>query len=112
MRKHQIRTSIIFLFATLLSFTSGAAKEVSVPVQEMMDWSEQQFADAATLPLSFLYDGESSDTWLPACRLDVKTKQDKQGRIEEIRTYTDPQRKIEVRCEIVRYTDYPAIEQK
>ncbi len=110
MRKHQIRTSIIFLFATLLSFTSGAAKKVSVPVQEMMDWSEQQFADAATLPLSFLYDGESSDTWLPACRLDVKTKQDKQGRIEEIRTYTDPQRKIEVRCEIVRYTDYPAIE--
>ena len=110
MRKHQIRTSIIFLFATLLSFTSGAAKKVSVPVQEMMDWSEQQFADAATLPLSFLYDGESSDTWLPACRLDVKTKQDKQGRIEEIRTYTDPQRKIEVRCEIVHYTDYPAVE--
>ena len=56
MRKHQIRTSITFLFATLLSFTSGAAKEVSLPVQEMMDWSEQQFADAATLPLSFLYD--------------------------------------------------------
>ena len=110
MRKHKIRKSITFLFAALLSFTSGAAKEVSLPVQEMMDWSEQQFADAATLPLSFLYDGESSDTWLPACRLDVKTKQDKQGRIEEIRTYTDQQRKIEVRCEIVRYTDYPAVE--
>lgn len=40
MRKHKIRKSITFLFAALLSFTSGAAKEVSLPVQEMMDWSE------------------------------------------------------------------------
>lgn len=110
MRKHKIRGSISFLFAALLFCTSGTAKEVSVSVQEMMDWSERQFADAASLPLSFLYDGESSDTWLSACRIDVKTKQDKQGRIGEIRTYTDPQRKIEVRCEIVRYTDYPAVE--
>ena len=72
----------------------------SMDIKENFDAMEDQEVSCAGRIMAFRNMGKASF-------IDI---QDKQGRIEEIRTYTDPQRKIEVRCEIVRYTDYPAVE--
>ena len=73
-------------------------------------WTARHFDVAGSLPFSFVYDGVPSDRFLSGCRLKVSSKRLDDARVRETRLYTDPQSRIEVRCEIVRYDDYPAVE--
>ena len=73
-------------------------------------WTDKQFAQNNALPFSFIYDDTSSDKFLAECKMQVKTQETSKNRKQEIRTYTDPRSGLEIRCEMVRYADYPAVE--
>ena len=110
------RVFLILLASCGLAVSLSAKKaEASVAVpQSQIDacraWVDRQFAVGGPLPFSFVYDGKSSGEFLSGCKLKVKTGSADAAREREARTYTDPASGLEVRCEIVRYADYPAVE--
>ena len=110
------RVVLILLASCGLAVSLSAKKaEASVAVpQSQIDacraWVDRQFAVGGPLPFSFVYDGKSSGEFLSGCKLKVKTGSADAAREREARTYTDPASGLEVRCEIVRYADYPAVE--
>ncbi|MFR5870432.1 MAG: alpha-galactosidase [Alistipes sp.] len=110
------RVFLILLASCGLAVSLSAKKaEASVAVpQSQIDacraWVDRQFAVGGPLPFSFVYDGKSSGEFLSGCKLKVKTGSADAARKREVRTYTDPASGLEVRCEIVRYADYPAVE--
>ena len=63
-----------------------------------------------TAAVQFRLRRKSSGEFLSGCKLKVKTGSADAARKQEVRTYTDPASGLEVRCEIVRYADYPAVE--
>lgn len=113
-----MKKSLVFLIGTLLSLNFGtAAKNAearpNVSPEEMAtcrQWTDKQFAQSDVLPFSFTYEGITSDKFLAKCKVQFKSKALSNDRKQEIRTYTDPASGLEVRCEMVRYADYPAVE--
>ena len=73
-------------------------------------WTDERFSGENGFPFSFRYGGRPSDELLGTWKQKVSTRRLDGGRIGEVRRYTDPESGLEVRCEIVRYTDYPAVE--
>ena len=73
-------------------------------------WVAERFSGENGFPFSFRYGGRTSDEMLGSWKLKVSTRRIDECRESEVRRYTDPESGLEVRCEIVRYTDYPAVE--
>ena len=72
-------------------------------------WEAEHFDGAASqLPFHFMYNGTSSDTLLLNQRPSIKQRTEG-SRIIQSRIYTIDNT-LEVRCEMVHYTDYPAVE--
>jgi alpha-galactosidase len=69
-----------------------------------------QWREAATPPFSFTYDGRHSDQLLPQWKFQENRDASTPGRITRVRTYTDAQTGLIVRCTIVEYVDYPTVE--
>jgi alpha-galactosidase len=65
---------------------------------------------AAKRPFSFNYGGRASVELLPGWNCAVRTRTLDTHRLERTLTYADPASKLEVRCVVVEYLDYPAVE--
>jgi hypothetical protein len=73
-------------------------------------WLSATLAHGGTLPFSFDYDGKPSSGFLSSWpHQHTSTKLDAQQTREEY-IYTDPATKLTVRCEAIRYSDFPAVE--
>jgi len=68
------------------------------------------FYPQATLPFSFLYDGQPSAKLLADWPRTVTIKQLDDVRTQHTITWTDPNTGLEVRCVLVDYSTYPALE--
>lgn len=71
-------------------------------------WTAESFAagkQADELPFSFTYAGKKSAELLPKWKFEVK----KNTRTKELR-WTDPATKLECRCEVTSFKDFPVVE--
>jgi len=73
-------------------------------------WSEPLFAQAATLPISFVLDGQTihglPDAWQP----NLRRRRIDANILETIFEGTDPRSGLKLRVECTQYQDYPVIE--
>ena len=65
---------------------------------------------SAQVPFSFVLGGQSSRGLLPAWKRDVTSEAPAGGQERRVITYRDPVSKLEVRCELTCFTEYPAVE--
>jgi alpha-galactosidase len=67
-------------------------------------------ADPAGLPFSFVYDGKRSGEVLRNWERRESSESLDAARTRRILSYTDPQTRLEVRCEAIEYHDFPTVE--
>ncbi len=65
---------------------------------------------SARYPFSFTYGGKSSDELLPTWRMEEQTEKLDANRTKVTRVYTDPATGLRLRWEVVRFSDFPALE--
>jgi alpha-galactosidase len=75
------------------------------------NWSSEHLGgDPAALPFSFTFGGRPSAELLNRWPLEQSTSKLDEQRVRRTLKYTDPQSKVEVRCEAIEYLDYPTVE--
>jgi alpha-galactosidase len=67
-------------------------------------------ADPVGLPFSFVYDGKRSGEVLRNWERRESSESLDAARTRRILSYTDPQTRLEVRCEAIEYHDFPTVE--
>lgn len=101
---HPIRFGALtacFLFScSLAGMAAGPVLNVNLEPEHYFD----------TPLFSFSYDGRNSDELLPKWKREQSSKKLDNARTEERITWTDPGTGLEVRCEGVKYADFPAVE--
>ncbi len=79
--------------------------------RQKKQWSKENLPDfKAKMPFSFVYDGQASDKLLTGFSKKTHTKKLDAERRQRTITWTDPKTGLEVRCVVVDYADYPAVE--
>ncbi|MBL7972963.1 MAG: alpha-galactosidase [Prolixibacteraceae bacterium] len=112
MKKCFLRAS--FLLAYLFIFISiGIARTLpeSRPRSEINRWIDQHFAAGKIPPFSFVYGGESSNSFIRNWRFSSeKLPSTEQNAVEMLYTYSDSKSGLVVRCQLVAFADFPAVE--
>lgn len=89
----------------------GKTLEPSADWNGYRKWMDVWFGRGiAKRPFSFIYGGRPSAEFLGGWNVAVRTRTLDTHRIERTLTYTDPATKLEVRCVVVEYLNYPAVE--
>jgi alpha-galactosidase len=73
-------------------------------------WEASYFGAGLLPPFSFIYDGRPSSQFIADWMFGFEEKQPSNKRTERIYTYADPPTGLQVRCELVSFEDFPAIE--
>lgn len=82
-------------------------QEMSASNQWVLD---HFYAESAVPPFSFVYDGHPSSEILNTWRVNRSDKKIDENRTARTLTYTDPKTHLEVQCQVVEHSDYPAVE--
>lgn len=78
---------------------------------EAARWVEKQFSDdATTLPFSFKFGSRPAAEFLGTWKAETETRKLDRNRTQHTVTRKDPGTGVEVRCRVVQYRDYPAVE--
>ncbi len=102
----------------IMARSACAVTPTKPEIDQMHRWAQEAFRPvrhaptSATLwpPFSFTYDGKSVGDVLVSCKFDETTKKLDPNRTQMVQTYKHEATGLEVRCVIVRYSDYPAVE--
>jgi len=107
-----MRTMAVVAEALLLMTMAHAVHAVSAAPDEMAEARRFVTAGfAAAQPrFSFIYDGRPSAEFLNSWQLKRAAKTLDRERIEHELTYTDPGSGLVVRCDVIEYRDFPAVE--
>ncbi len=73
-------------------------------------WVMKNFAQGVVPPFSFAYDGKHSSQLLPKWKFAHEQKRLDNVSTVHIFTWSDPETKLEVRCECTLFSDFPAVE--
>ncbi|MEM4740185.1 MAG: alpha-galactosidase [Zestosphaera sp.] len=73
-------------------------------------WVMKNFAQGVVPPFSFTYDGKHSSQLLPKWKFAHEQKRLDNVSTVHIFTWSDPETKLEVRCECTLFSDFPAVE--
>ena len=85
------------------------------PTEEGMLLTKKWITDnfdqgTATVPFTFVYNGQASSLFLKTWeQTHSRGKQDNQ-RTERKMIFRDPKTKLEIRCEMIEYQDFPTVE--
>ena len=105
---------IVSLAVALSLCLASPAWAVSPNTEELdnaRNWSSEHLGgDPAALPFSFTFGGRSSAELLNRWPLEQSTSNLDEQRVRRTLKYTDPQSKVEVRCEAIEYLDFPTVE--
>ena len=97
--------------ATSAEKTAPAESPKNEEMKMKNQWVQEHLMDAkAKLPFSFVYDGKASEALLAEWTKKVGEKKLDNNRTERTLTYTDTKTGIELRCQVIEYADYPAVE--
>lgn len=94
----------------ILSTMSGAYAMVKPEEMKMKNnWMETRLSGSG-VPFSFRYGGVSSVSLLPTWKKEESTSRLDKNRVQHVATWTDPATGLQIRCETVEYSDFPAVE--
>jgi len=104
----------VCLLGVLLIGFSDRARAVqpnSVEMAAVQKWIVEHLRDdPAAVPFSFTFGGRPSTELLKRWPLKQGTSKLDEWRTRHTLTFTDPQSKVEVRCEAIEYLDFPTVE--
>ncbi len=102
----------VFLLGICLFTPAGWSVEVAPSDMKLKDqWVKEHWLDPAPrLPFSFTYDGKPSEEWLAAWTKSSTTEKLDDARTGHTLTWTEPRKALEIRCVVVDYADFPAVE--
>lgn len=104
---------VIMLTVAALEITHAEAFTSSKPKERRQRdiWlKERLLAASPQIPFSFIYEGKKSENLLPSWSKKRATKRLDDVRTQHTLSWTDPKTGLEIRCDVVKYTDYPALE--
>jgi len=104
---------ILIIFLIVFLSKPGICRKVIVPenVTDVKQWVDQHFAKGKIPPFSFVYGGKSSDTFIKNWKFSAKKiKSDEILTEKIIYTYSEPDGGLSVRCSVVLFNDFPAVE--
>lgn len=110
-----LRPELILVCSTVIACLSLQVW-AAAPSREEMDrrdaWVNDSLRrpDQNTPPFSFVYGGRHSDELLGGWKYTTATKKLDDKRTRRTHTYLDPETRLEVRAEVVQYSDYPTVE--
>ncbi len=80
-------------------------------IQQRNQWSQKHLLDPkAKMPFSFLYDGQASEGLLTVWPKNTQSEKLDAARTQHTIIWNDAKTGLEVRCVVVEYSDYPALE--
>ncbi len=107
--KTKVGRIMLVLWIALLQSLTVLASDAESRLRNK--WLENQFeSKPAALPFSFVYGGRPSSELLPNWKIERKSGRRQPGRRPSMLIATDPVTGLRARCEIVEFTDFPAIE--
>jgi alpha-galactosidase len=89
--------------------TTGVPKENATTFNSMQ-WVKKNFANGVRPPFSFIYDGKISDDFILQWKYQALQLSSVADRYEYIFTYTDPTSGLMIKCNVIAYKDFPAVE--
>lgn len=109
---------LLAAFVVCTAISAPAVTPTKSEIDQMHRWVQEAFQPvrhaptSATLcpPFSFTYDGKPGVDTLVSCKFDEATKKLDANRTQTVQTYKHEATGLEVRCVIVEYSDYPAVE--
>ena len=112
------RRMIMTLIGVLVSFSFSVGSKAVSPsrgeLEHAREWARTNFSTmgpAAKLPpFSFVYGGKPSSALLKGWRVSVGAPARRGAASQQSYLYTDPATGLELRCEVTRYADSPAVE--
>jgi alpha-galactosidase len=110
-RRGLLALTILFIARGAGAQTNPASFISPGDMQARDQWVQQTLTDPAkTIPFSFTYGGKSSADILPGWSAPPTVHALDANRTESDFTWSDLQTGLEVRCVVVEYRDYPAVE--
>lgn len=103
------KAAIAFVLAISLAAPcacSGATEEM----ETMKSWIGQHLTRGGIVPFSFTYAGKSSADFIKDWKFTETTARLDEARTERVLMYSDPATGVQLRCECVIFSDFPAIE--
>jgi len=112
------RRMIMTVIGVLVSFSFSVGGKAVSPsrgeLEHAREWARTNFSTmgpAAKLPpFSFVYGGKPSSALLKGWRVSVGSPTRRGAASQQSYLYTDPATGLELRCEVTRYADFPAVE--
>ena len=109
----ELRLSIVAMLCILVSQCAWAATPTRSEMAEARKWAAARFQGTkANLapPFTFVYAGKPSGDFLKRWTSKSTSNKLSEGRTARTTTYTDPATGLQVRCESIEYSEYPAVE--
>jgi alpha-galactosidase len=112
-QKHRLHFILILNCALIVSSCNSDIDSKVTPGELKMKarWvSEHLTRSDPQIPFSFTYDGKTSLEWLKIWKKETQTKKLDKNRTRYTQTWKETETGLEIRCESVEYSDYPAVE--
>ncbi len=110
-RLTQIAASLVALVPATFVLQSAGASPTHAELKLRRNWAAQHFdATAAALAFSFTYGGRPASELLPSWKLERERANPQAGRAKRTLTLADPVTGLSVRCDVIGYDDFPAVE--
>jgi len=106
---------IVLIVTTILGISGSTYGQIQaktpVNISDVRQWVEQQFAKGSIPPFSFVYGGKKSDAFIKNWKYGTEKSKGAAPNVEEtVYTYTDPQSNLVVKCNVILFNDFPAVE--
>ena len=103
--------NLVALSLICFSGRGWAVQPNSIEMTAAQEWTREHLrGETAALPFSFTFGGKPAAKLLDSWPLERSTIKLDEQRTRHILKYTDPQSKVEVRCEAVEYLDFPTVQ--
>jgi len=90
---------------------SQPAESITSDNKSVNHWIENNFSKGVIPPFSFLYGGKNSDTFIRKWQFSAEKPESASPDMDEyLFTYSEPKGGLKVRCHLIRYIDFPAVE--
>ncbi|MEI6139539.1 MAG: alpha-galactosidase [Mariniphaga sp.] len=106
---------IVLIFTTILGISGSTYGQIPAKtpanISDVRQWVDQQFAKGKTPPFSFVYGGKKSEAFIKNWKYATEKIKGAAPNVEEtVYSYTDPQSNLVVKCNVILFNDFPAVE--
>lgn len=103
-------TTVIFLCVFILFSQAQSSQRLSVP-EDVSSWITSSFAKGKVPPLSFVYDGKASSSFIKKWKYSIrKETSDEPQVVKYCVTYLDPVSGLKLDCHVTGFRDFNAVE--